>query len=297
MRKHTVVAGLIMIIGFSVSCTRRYNPAITSEDLLSDLTFLATDSLKGRYPGTAEDSVLMDYIAAKFESFGLKPPGDGYIDHFEVLSAISPSDDNLLTYTDRTFVQGEDFVPMSYSSNDTVNSQVVFCGYGFEIKNDTLNRDDYAGRNVNGKWALIFKGEPENKDVFMEHSRDRDKILLAKDKGAAGVLFVSGTAFDPKDEFREERSKEPSVGVPALHIKRAVADQIMKGSGFSTEKTEKETLAKGKAPVYESKAPLKGQIVMIRTYSRTGNVAAVLEGSDPELKDQWVIIGAHEDHL
>ena len=298
MRKSPFIAGLLFLyVVLCLSCTRSYNPAITSEDLLSDLNFLATDSLKGRYPGTPEDSVLMQYIAGKFKSYGLKPAGDEFIQHFDIISAITPSEEDILKYGGRSFVQGKDFIPMEYSGNDTLNVPVVFCGYGFDVKTDTFAWNDYEGKDPGGKWALIFRGEPENSTIFMDHSRDRDKILLAKDKGAAGVLFVSGKEYDPADRFPDESGKEPSVGIPVVQIKREVADDIMKGSGFEVETVEKRLLAEKKAPAYESLSGLEAGINMVRTYSRTGNVAAVLEGSDPVLRNQWIIIGAHKDHL
>ena len=78
------------------------------------------------------------------------------------------------------------------------------------IKTDTFTWDDYNGKDVKGKWALILRGEPENRDIFMDHSRDRDKILLAKDKGAAGVIFVSGNDYDPFGPiFRNKTGRSP----------------------------------------------------------------------------------------
>ncbi len=297
MIRYNILSVLLLMLLLTPSCNPTYNPAITEEDLHEDLQFLATDSLKGRYPGTPEDSVLLGFIAGKFESFGLKPLDDQYVQYFDVISAISPSPGNELSVRGKSFVQDTDFLPMEYSSNDSLSCLVEFCGYGFEIQNDTFNWDDYSGKDLNGKWALILRGEPANKDIFMDHSRDRDKILLAKDKGAAGVIFAAGEDYDPSDNFPEQRGKEPAVGLPVIQVKRKVANVIMEGSGFTVEQAEKEILA-GKNPgIFLSLSPLKGRINMVRTYARTGNVAAVLEGSDPLLKDQWVVIGAHEDHL
>ena len=290
MRKIHILAGTMILIIFTVSCNRRYDPAITSKDLLTYLNYLATDSLKGRYPGSPEDSVLLNYIAGRFKSFGLKPAGDDYIDYFEVISSITPSENNRLVFDGRSFIQGEDYLPMEYSGNGSLDAPVVFCGYGFGIKTDTFTWDDYKGKDVKGKWALILRGEPENRDIFMDHSRDRDKILLAKDNGAAGVIFVSGNDYDPSDRFPDQNGKEPGVGIPVIQVRRNVADAVMEGTGFAAAKPA----VKGS---FISRKNLEAETEMIRKYSKTGNVAAVLEGSDPALRDQWIIIGAHEDHL
>ncbi len=297
MRKILIVTGTVCSLMLLSSCAGKYDPAITSKDLLSDLNFLATDSLKGRYPGTPEDSVLLHYIEAKFRTYGLKPAGDQYIDYFDVISAITPDEHNWLRFGNHEYAQGSDYLPMEYSGNDTLKVPVVFCGYGFDIRTDTFTWNDYAGRDVTGKWALILRGEPENKDIFMDHSRDRDKILMAKDKGAAGVLFVSGSGYDPEERFPDQNGKEPSVGVPVVQVKRAVANAVMDGTGFDVDRAEKALQSTGRSTAYESREPLEAGIVMVRTYAHTGNVAAILEGSDPVLRDQWIVIGAHEDHL
>ena len=131
---------------------------------------------------------------------------------------------------------------------------------------------------------MILRGEPENKDVFMDHSRDRDKIMLARDKGAAGVIFISGMNYDPRDSFPEQRGKEPSVGIPVLQLKREAADHIMQGTGFEVTRVEKKAGPGGMQTLYLSKKNLEAQIGMTRTYARTGNVAGMIEGSDPVLK-------------
>ena len=133
---------------FALSCSRGYDPAITSQDLLKDLRFLAGDSLKGRYPGTPEDSLLREYIADKFKMYGLIPLNDNYIEYFDVIASIKPAGSNRLVYGEKTFRQDIDYLPMEYSSDDTLSARVEFCGYGFEIRTDSLTWDDYKGKDL-----------------------------------------------------------------------------------------------------------------------------------------------------
>ena len=101
------------------------------------------------------------------------------------------------------------------------------------LKSDSLKWNDYNGIDVKGKWVMILRGDPEpdnTKSLFIPFSADRDKALLAKDMGAAGVLMVSGPAFDPKDTFESLGTEGFSVDIPVLRIKKEVADIILSKS-------------------------------------------------------------------
>ena len=106
-------------------------------------------------------------------------------------------------------------MPLAFSSNSGLESEVIFAGYGFNINNDSLKWNDYNGIDVKGKWVMILRADPEPENTispFIPFSGDRDKALLAKDMGAAGVLLVSGPVFDPQDTFESLSTEDFSVG-------------------------------------------------------------------------------------
>ena len=88
-------------------------------------------------------------------------------------------------------------------------------GYGFEIDDEDLKWNDYSDIDVTDKWLIILRGDPEIDSLtspFIPYSRDRDKVMLAFDHGAAGVLFVSGPKFDQKDKLVDlEKRREGQV--------------------------------------------------------------------------------------
>ena len=95
-------------------------------------------------------------------------------------------------------------MPLSFSSNGNLESEVIFAGYGFNINTDSIKWNDYRDIDVKGKWVMILRADPEaenTKSPYIPYSGDRDKALLAKDMGAAGVLLVSGPISDPQDTF------------------------------------------------------------------------------------------------
>lgn len=295
MKSYIVYFSLLLILG---SCALDFNPAIDQKDLKIHLSFLASDSLKGREPGTPEDSVTTAYIAREFKKYGLKPFFDNScIQHFEIISNISASESNELAFNAKAYIQHEDFLPRNYSANSSVKAELVFAGFGFEFENDTISWSDYGNKDVMGKWAMILLGEPKNDEVFMSRSREMDKAMLAIDKGAAGVVFIAGVEYDPQDKIDYSGGREPAIGIPVIQIKRNMANEILKGSAESIEELEKKIVSSGPVePIFVNKE-LEARVEMDRKYSKTSNVAAWLEGSDPSLKNEWVVIGAHYDHL
>jgi len=113
-----------------------------------------------------------------------------------------------------------------FLKDNTFTGEVLFAGYGFEINEDSLKWNDYAGIDVKGKVVMILRADPEiekNSSPFIRYSRDRDKVLQAKDMGALAVLLVSGKVFDPEDKFEPLAKGDQSVGIPAFRISRNVA--------------------------------------------------------------------------
>jgi hypothetical protein len=283
---------------FIASC--KGNREVTVKELQSHIRYLASDSLKGRFTGSEGDSLAAEYIKAKLASYGFSPlSGDGF-QRFSVTKRIIAGKSNYLSVNGTGYTADTDFMPFSFSSDAELESEVVFAGYGFSINADSLKWDDYDGAEVNGKWVLVLRGDPEpdnNSSPYIPFSSDRGKALLAKDNGAAGVLMVSGPGFDPKDAFEPLNTEGYSVGIPVLRIKREVADAILSQS--------KNTIAGLEKKLNDSKKPfsvntgiiIKGRSEIVREMAETRNVVMMLPGEDEKLKNEYIILGAHYDHL
>jgi aminopeptidase YwaD len=205
-----------------------------------------------------------------------------------------------LSVNGTNYIPDKDFMPIGFSSNTGLESEVFFIGYGFNINTDSLKWNDFKGVDVKGKWVMILRADPEadnNKSFFVPFSGDRDKALLAKDQGAAGVLMVSGPAFDPEDAFEPLGSGDFSVGIPVLRIKREVADVILSKSKTTIQSLEKKLNDTRKPTVFATKVTLKGKSEIVRETTNTRNVVMILPGEDEQLKNEYIIFGAHFDHL
>lgn len=289
-------------IFFTGSCSKKKagEPEITQKELHETIEYLASDSLKGRYPGTPEDRQLSEYIARQFERAGLKLLFDHGLQPFEVTTDISAGPGNMLAFDNFTGTSGKDIAPFTFSGNDTLTAEVVFAGYGFDIDTDSIKWNDYKGIDVTGKWVLLLRGDPEPDEAdspFARYSDDRDKVMTAKDNGAGGVLLVSGVDYDPKDELTGLTVKKSTVGIPVLHIKRSVADQLLKKAVKTIASLEKSLNGKRKSMSFNTGVSATGSSAIIEDKVTTWNVVALLEGTDPQFSDEYIVIGAHKDHL
>ena len=301
--RHTTAFGIgaLFLLG---ACKPGTNPEITTDDLKESLTYLASDELEGRLPGSNGGKLAAEYVASKFELYGITPGGeDGYFQNFDVVTKTeAPVEANILRAGDITGELGKDFTPLSYSDNATLTADVVFAGYGFAIDQDSLQWDDYEGTNVEGKWALVLLNDPEIRDpnsLFIPYSGEKSKVVTAKEKGAGGILFVAGPKVSRNDKLLslEVDQTESNLGIPAFSISREFADKLLAKGGTTVEKLEEGLVSTMKPNSFSIDMELEGTSNVVFHKTSTENVIGVLEGSDKELKSEYVVVGAHFDHL
>ena len=293
----------ILLLLLTAACHRApriEQPEITTGELHEEIAFLASDSLKGRYPGTAGCRTAAAYIRDHFKAAGLTLLGQEGLEPFRVTVSIRPGTDNLLVIGKDTLRAGEDYRPMSFTANASLTAPVVFAGYGFDIDEDSLQWNDYKGIDVKGKWVLVLRGDPEPDkpdSPFAAYSNDRDKAMTAADHGAAGILFASGKEFSPQDALDKLKKNVKPVTIAALQVTRRTADRLLQGTGKKIVELEWQ-LNKDRRP---GSFTLTGTVTAHSSVEeekvQTANVVALLEGRDPQLQNEYIVIGAHCDHL
>lgn len=288
-----------------ISCRRPQNPLsqsdITADDLKFHVYYLASDSLEGRGTGTSGDSMAQAHIAEAFREYGLKPAGEnGYFQYFEIVREVrADSADQLLRYGDRTFRFDLDYRPYVFSSTDSLSAHVVFAGYGIESQNPAYS--DYASVDVRGKIVLLFRYGPDGdnpRSPFASHTPVRRKTALAAEKGAKAVLMTTGP-LDGDDDLPSLRydMTTDNYGIPVIAVTRQVAQSIL-GIDEKQLRQLNQSLRKRVKPkeiLSSSEVLLKSHIRYLK--AKTANVIAVFEGRDKERKDEYLVIGAHHDHL
>jgi hypothetical protein len=295
-----IIPAIVLIALMAFSCNRAKNPEVTVDELQAQVKYLSSDSLKGRMTGSEGDSLAAEFIKSELESYGFVPiTGDG-LQRFKVTKRVIAGKENSLSLNGKSYVVETDFTPLAFSSNSALDAEVIFVGYGFNIKGDSLKWNDYQSIDVKGKWVLILRADPEtddNKSPFIPFSADRDKALIAKDMGAAGVLMVSGPVYDTEDKFDALNTEGFSVDIPVHRIKREVADLILSKSKNNITALEKKLNVTRKPLSFPTGVTVNSQAEIIKETSNTRNVAMVLQGEDEQLKGEFIVIGAHFDHL
>jgi aminopeptidase YwaD len=292
-----LLAGYPMMPGCSFN---KENPDITADELFQHISYLASDSLKGRLPGTDEDRLAALYIAGEFSKAGLQLMAEEGLQAFEVITDLETGATNYLRIGEMDAGLSEDFAPFPFTANKELSAKVAFAGYGFDIDEQEVHWNDYAGIDVSGKWVLVLRGSAEidsTASVFHAYSNERDKAMLAGDKGAAGILFVSGPNFDPEDKLIGLEMREGKVGIPAIHISRKTADLIFSSAGTSTEGMENKLNTAREPSSFGMDVTVSAGAEVQPTTTTTYNVIAYLKGSHPESMDKLIVIGAHYDHL
>lgn len=278
---------------------------ISKEDLIKNVRILSSPDFDGRLPGSEGYNKAAQFVANKFLELGLKPAGDEkYFQNFNVEYNKIESPAIFKTIIDgdtSNYELGKDFVLRGFTGSNKFTLPVVFCGYG--ISRTDLGYDDYGGVNVKNKIVMVFKQNPKWKNDNNDWGTNypREKTLVAKKLGAKGILFVSL----PNDEKPQpligsvmHGEGEQPTDFPQIHISLEAANVLLSKTGFSISDVQTKIDEK-KKPLSMNLA-IKAHIEINASYeknARTMNVVAMLEGSDPKLKNEFVVIGAHLDHV
>jgi aminopeptidase YwaD len=289
----------IILAGHTLSIAQT---AITVKELRKHVEYLASDELEGRKPGTRGDELAAEYIRRSFVEAGLMLGAVNGLQPFSLVTGAKPGPANRMSLNGIQLLPDSQFIPFSFSANAPCSAEVVFAGYGIAVKNDTLDYDDYKGLNVKGKWVLLMRSDPmpdNANSAFAPYAEERSKVVKARDAGALGVLFVSGPSIEKEDRLGKMYFDKSSAnaGLPVFQISRAVADRIIADSDHSIASLEAGIQKSLKPLSLSSTSRVDAQADVLLTEVKTWNIIALVNGSDPLLKDQYLVVGAHYDHL
>ena len=299
--------------------------SIRARDLEADVRFLAGDSLRGRLTNTPENRVAADFIASRFARHGLAPVGsDGtHFHRFDLLTTALGADNDLQVagLGQSGFELGDAFYPDPASASGSAAGNIVFVGFG--IAAPSLEHDDYRAADLAGAVALMLNHEPGEfrpDSPFdgtgrSEASRLVRKVLAAQARGAAAVLVAPdrhnhGGSRGPAPPMGAVWPTRPprvpryglaswveAVRIPVVHLSGDLAERIAESAGRSFD----DLAEAAEQPGGIAAVPLEGPRVELTTSVRrttvpNRNVVGLIEGADPERRDEWIIIGAHYDH-
>ena len=257
---------------------------------------LSTDAMEGRGLNTKGIKEAAKYIEAELKAAGLKPAfGKSYRQAFPVKIGVSLGEKNAIDGLAST-----DWTPLGFSSAGSFSGPIAFVGYG--IESAPLNYRELDGVDLKGKVALMLRYEPQERDdksVFdgrkpSRWSAPRYKVMQARERGAIAVVFVTGPLQDdPKDKLPVLTNDGPEspAGIPVIQVRTSVAKKWLDLEAF-----QKEVDADLKPRSRVLDATLTGTVDVKATFAEGENVAGIIPGRG-KLKDEFVVVGAHYDHL
>jgi aminopeptidase YwaD len=288
------------------------------------IAYLASDALEGRRTGTPGANDAAHYIAGEFNRFGLRPGlqmarpartrGENqarYLQPFPYVASVELGNNNLFFVNPgkaddiASFKVGDDWMPLGFSSNGSIKSaEMVFAGYG--ISSAELKYDDYVASNAKGRVAIVFAGTPDGDNPhgqFVRAGEIRFKVAAARAAGAQALLIIAS-----EEKLKDDRLSRLSydntgeAGIPVVVISRQLAGKLLGSHDTALAVFEKAADSRNASPNGELRLPLHGlkldlSINVIRRETPSFNVIGVLPGSDPKLKGEAIVIGAHYDHL
>jgi hypothetical protein len=291
-----------LLIPQSASLQSSFEPS--RERIAAHVSYLASDKLQGRRAGTEGAELAARYIAKQFRDLRLKPAAANFLQPFSFVASVRLGKENrfeVKTPQSRSLKVEEDFMPLAFSASTLVSASVVFTGYG--ISAPELQYDNYSG-DVTGKIVVLLRGSPDGDNPhsrFAEYTAPglevQKKTLKAREKGARGVIFIS-----PEQNFRDDRLSRLrhevnflDAGIPAVVISRKAADALLASEKSSVSDIEKRAKENPSPLPLDATVEFKTDVVKVE--GKGSNVVGILQGSDPQLSSEYIVIGAHYDHL
>lgn len=257
--------------------TEKAAETVDKNNIEGHIYFLADDLLKGRDTGSPENKIAASYLANTLRSYGVKPnPATGsYYQKFNLVQSAPPS---MLKVT----LNGENHphIVAVEAKSTTLSGDAVYLGYGLE--------EDYKDKDVKGKLLIVKAGTPDSSEAGSVFGAHKNKQELAMNNGAIGLIEM--TLFDEEMWSRIKHFMGESVQVPdANDVEKSNHNFVHLWVNTTSEELSK--LSKS-SPTYEIETDGKKEEILA-----TQNVVGVLEGSDPKLKNEYIIYSAHYDHI
>lgn len=290
-----------------------FSDNITEEGLYNDLAVLAHDSLQGRETGTVGEEKAARYLAKRYREMGLQAVGDNrsYYQHYELVQPAmeeisyrltNSEDGSVVDESTHNAEQGSNFVTL-FGGSDPLSGPIVFAGTGMMNEKEGI---DHFPENAEGKWLFILYDEQHTN---MQHLQ----MVLSQGK-ALGTILVIGTDVEEYNQEVEERSgyfgtggglslkyrQEERGTSPAFNRVNPELGATMLGLEDLNSLQEVQDNILENPDAFQSRElsmALSHTPVINENTIVTKNVVAFLEGSDPELKDEVVVLSSHYDHV
>ena len=297
--------------------SQRGADTITAAQLKDYLSFIASDEMEGRDTPSRGLDTTAKFLATNLSRWGFKPAGDdgSFFQKIALSRDVIDKAETRVQINDQTLALGDDYIPSARPA-DLPATPLVFAGNGWLVK--SKNIDAYKGIDAKGKIAVIFappNGYPHGitaSDLTGRHGEDWMNLAeYAQKQGVAGIVIVPDFQYLANWDRNRARSTERGITrvekfqspagaqIPQIVISPRLANGLFQGERQDAVSIF-DSISAGQAPDPFALNPDKKLSLIVKVKSdqaTTQNVVAVFEGSDPVLKNEYVALGAHYDHV
>ncbi|WP_182915858.1 M28 family metallopeptidase [Massilia cavernae] len=323
MKHGFMLAGGLLALAASCHAAPAAAPAADKNMIRAHLNFLADDLLEGRETGSRGYDIAARYVAAQFMQYGVKPMGDkgGYqqlvplratrlVQESPVVELRSKAGSETLAYLDDYAVSGS-----LLQDQSEVSAPLIFVGYGIQAK--AFGYDDYANIDVKGKIVVTLAGKPSRlptEEGAHFASGDHKRAIAAR-YGAVGTVTLQtpvsekAAAFSKNRDYRfipsmswvdleGEAAREEAALQNRISLSIPASKKLFAHSGGASL-DDIYALAEANKPVPHMDLNMSMRMFKksVRNDVASTNVVGMIEGSDPKLKNEYVVFTAHLDHL
>ena len=295
-------AVLLAVLGSSPAASQ------TAEDLKIDVAALTGPGTDGRAVGTPGAATARRYLISELEAAGAEPlPGaEGLGIPFPFIAGVEDRGSSLRAGGHKRF--GSDQVrAFAFSETGEARGDLFFAGYGISLpENAGYEYDSYAGHDLRDQVVVVLRHFPDDVEdearaILNRHADFRSKASAARDRGAVGMVVITGPESEGAGEFAPDGfdiSAPGSQGILAVSIDGAAGDRLFAGSGTTLSEVQQ---ALDRGEVDTGSFPLTGfatlTVDLERTRGSGANVVGVLPAADGSVAPPYVAVGAHYDHL
>ncbi|MCU0715454.1 MAG: M20/M25/M40 family metallo-hydrolase [Pirellula sp.] len=280
-----------------------------AQDVAKHVDFLCRPELGGRLTGTQGEKLATAYVASYLDTLGLKPAGTkgDFFQEFPFTAGVELAKTNSLQSGSNDWKLNEDWRPLVFSKSTQIEpTEVVFAGYGIVAPRDgeQAEYDSYVHLDVENKWVMVLRQmpsdiTPERRQHLARYSSLRFKAMAARDRGAKGIIVVSGPNSGVRQQLvpLQVDGSLSGTSIAAISVTDAVAEKWFEKSEDKLIDLQKE-LDRGELMMgFVLPEVLVGCTTDIQQVKRTGrNTLGLLMAGETPAKSM-VIIGAHIDHL
>ena len=302
----------ILLIGFSIVSSGGAIAQVKADGAKAyeHVRHLASDEFKGRKSATPEYAKAAEYVAAKMKEYGLQPGGEKG-SWFQEVTFKNWSDYDqpvrleIISPRKRIYFpgRGRDFTPVFGTGSGIIRGDMAFAGYGILSEKPAWN--DYDGLEVKGRVLVILPDSPPDfEDAAAKGWTLDKKAQLAAEKGAVGMIEMDLTdprrPPDPKERRRTPRNLmagECPKGFVVMQAGRDFLDDLFYSARKSWRDAVSRILRLKKPHSFLCEAAVEMEVHLVQEERKAVNVIGLLPGRDPKLKDEYILIGGHLDHL